>query len=838
MFFFLQSVRPLNYFATEGMDPVQYTKVIMQLFDLYAKNLRVAQSKCRERVPWGEPVKPGQHQSKTIDVKKRGQGSQYVALSDSEDENIKAVENQGTSAMNDKQNQDIDNDLPDLDSRCQRRLRRGGNVGTKETAAAETQVYDPFDFEDMNTNQNIGDTDDSDFVPTAPHRTRNPQSKPVNIEQNKNSGPDIGEMNRKTETKGTRGRGRGRRKPKEVRVLVEDTQKNVFELSSDEETVEKRHEMPAIIGETQGFSGDERIEKNRQGISSSNQRRQELGTNLRKSNAGASNGNLNTAEILNTIHKETFYGKGGTNANIQSEAKINSDQGTSRRRGRPKKGVTLVKDTQDLDERVPGNYIHVNAENTRPNPNARPVRGKRKSFQLKSDSEEDPIPETQEMDLSPDITVIENKVKEAESVPKENVNSGSLASKIGKVGSAMFQKVKEYISPKLGHDVEQAENIDVDNMNDEQSQSPVIKKRRKLYTESEAKKLLETQLGEGEKDNVSQQKPVTGRLRRGIVTIGPETDMSNVSNIAQGGPGVKKLFSRPPSKESNASDDISITTSQASSTLLDEHGDLYSTQLNEKPESFRKTARSRATHNAHDARQNDFDNIVEGSNEEVLKVKAVKKDYRRKPNAKSGVNVVKTGNISKFFPKIHKTNGEVVKVDSESESSDVEFTAQTRNKNTTVNKPNQKKNKKAIPVNHTDGAHKFGADMQNLISEDDSSNDSVQHVGPTGQKIKAGNENEPIIPSQFMDQIDAQVHRTVGYSGARPKVLRTRKVSETITSGQLERNADYRSIEEQRLRMRNKRGRENVEETQGQDQPVGKRVGIFEFHERINQYGF
>ena len=829
-------MQPVKYFATEGMDPVQCTKVIMQLFDIYAKNLRVAQSKCINRMPWGEPVKSGQHQSKTIDVKKRGQGSQYVALSDSEDENIKAVENLGNNATNDQNNPELDDELPDLDSRCKRRLRRGNSM-TKETTTAETQAYDPFDFEDMNTNQNIEDADDSDFVPNVAYRIKNPRAKQVNTEENKNIMPDIGEINRKPETQGTRGRGRGRgrKKNKEGRVLVEDTQKNVFELSSDEETIEKRNGMPAVIGETQGFSGDK---KNQQGAYGNTLRnaRQETGSHLRNVTAGTSNGNLNTADIMRTIQKQKFYGKEGVNANMQSEAKTKADQGTNKKRGRPKKPVTLVEDTQDLDERVSGNLIHANAENTRP------VRGKRKSFQLKSDSEEDPIPETQEMDLSPDVTVIENKINHTEPVPKDNGKTGSIASKIGKVGSAVFQKVKEYISPKLGHDVEQAEDIDNDNMNDEQSQSPVIKKRRKLYTVSEARKLLEDQLGNAEKDNASQQIPVTGRLRRGIGAVEPGVNGKNVGNITQGGPGVRKLFSRPPSKESNASDDISITTSQGSSTLLDEHGDLYSTQFSEKPESFkgRKASRSAALHNT---RLNNFDNIMEGSNEEVLKVKAVKKDYKRKTNAKSGGgNVVKSGNISKFFPKVQK-NDEVVKIDTDSDDSEVDFPAQTRIVQTAGKKTTQSsvsfrdENENAIPVNHKADTRKFAVniphdEMENLISEDESSNDSIQHMLPGGKTLKAGNENDPIIPSQFMDQM----HTTAGYGGAIPKVARTRKVSETITSGQLEKNADYRGIEEQRLGirnrlgMRNKRSRENVKATQEQDQPVEKRVGIFEFN--------
>ena len=813
------------------MDPVQCTKVIMQLFDIYAKNLKVAQSKCKDRMPWGEPVKSGQHQSKTIDVKKRGQGSQYMILADSDDETTKAIDKQGASATNDRQKQEMDDDLPNLENRCRRSLRRGDTVN-KEMLTAETQAYDPYDFDDLNTNQNVEDADDKDFVPNVAYRMRKPAPKPENTEASKNSVNDNGEINRKAETKSTRGR--GRRRNKEARILVEDTQKNVFELSSDEETNDKRNEIPVVVGETQDLDDDENIRSNQQRIPGNAQRNmgQGIGSHFMNNTAETMSSNLTTSEIVKTLHKENFYGK-GVNAKIQSEAKVKADQGTNKRRGRPKKHVTLVEDTQDLDEEISVKVNQINPKNTRP------VRGKRKSFQLRSDSEEESIPETQELDLSPNITVIENKsVKETEYVQKDIGNTESIASKIGKVGSAMFKTVKHYLSPRLGLDEEQSEDNDHDNINDENSQSPVIKRRKKLYTASEARDLLGTQQTKDGTHDASQQVPTVGRLRRGIITIESETDGRSEGSIVQGGAGVKKLFSRPPSKESNASDDISITTSQGSSTLLDDHGDLFSTQINEKPESFRgrKAQRQVATANS---KQNNFDNIKEGNNEEVLVVKAVKKDYRRKPNPRKlgGVNVVKSGNISKFFPKVPQNDNEIVSVDSDSDDSEVAHigTKQTATKSKNQNSAFVKnENENPIPGNCKAGTQKYTVNvpqvqMPNIISEGESSNDSIQNVLPVGKTLtlKAGNETSPVIPSQFMDQTDAQVHSTVGYGGARSKVVRTRKVSETITSGQLEKNADYHSVDEQRARMRNKRARGNTEETAGQEQPVRKKVELF-----------
>ncbi|XP_061171699.1 DNA-directed RNA polymerase II subunit RPB1-like [Saccostrea echinata] len=66
------------FYAPNIKDVERYTKVILQAFEIYHRKLFLLQSKSCNYMDRGEPVKPGRHMEKTIDLKKRGQ--QEVAI--------------------------------------------------------------------------------------------------------------------------------------------------------------------------------------------------------------------------------------------------------------------------------------------------------------------------------------------------------------------------------------------------------------------------------------------------------------------------------------------------------------------------------------------------------------------------------------------------------------------------------------------------------------------------------------------------------------------------------------------------------------------------------------
>ncbi|XP_067657333.1 uro-adherence factor A-like isoform X2 [Haliotis asinina] len=74
-----------NYYAPASADHISYTKVIIQLFDIYFRKLSKEQVKAGSYIEWGESVKPGRHMTRTIDVKGRGQKSySWSSASDEE----------------------------------------------------------------------------------------------------------------------------------------------------------------------------------------------------------------------------------------------------------------------------------------------------------------------------------------------------------------------------------------------------------------------------------------------------------------------------------------------------------------------------------------------------------------------------------------------------------------------------------------------------------------------------------------------------------------------------------------------------------------------------------
>ena len=81
---FQPPVETPSYFCPETHTPADYSKVILQMFDTYL--LRFTQlQQCFKKLPWGKPVRAGQHIPGTLDWKKRGGNSFHFDLDEEED---------------------------------------------------------------------------------------------------------------------------------------------------------------------------------------------------------------------------------------------------------------------------------------------------------------------------------------------------------------------------------------------------------------------------------------------------------------------------------------------------------------------------------------------------------------------------------------------------------------------------------------------------------------------------------------------------------------------------------------------------------------------------------
>ena len=741
------------------MDPVLCTKAILQLFDTYAKNLRAAQAKLQERMPWGVPIKSGQHQSRTIDMKRRGQESQYMLLSDSEEDEDKSDKSK-TDHIDAGKCQERKNE-----SETTGRRRRARNVSNGDAnTSAGTQPYDPFDFEDRNRNQNSDDFDDKDFLPDVSVRLskqRGRQNNPVDSRSNKGS---VARVNGKDEIKKARGR------PKRVKgkILVEDTQKDLYDISSDEDVKGGKENVQVVVEESQ-LSDTENM---------TNTENKQLRNNVKQ----RVKSKTDMQSLLNQ-QKETYCDSTKTdidankrerNTNTTSENRSNPNLNPklkSNCKGQRKKRDPLVEDTQDMDSDMQKTEDAKIATKS--------VRGKRKSFQLKSDSEEEnSIPETQEMDLSPDITVIEKKTSDIEEETDQK-DKGIFVSTIGSV----FNKIKDYISPKakVKDDAESSQHLD-----DEESQSPIIKKRRRLYKDPDSK-FDKAPKEINKKIDFQDVRETNGNIRgkRGAANI--ENEKMNDLNS---GKGAERLMSRPLSKESNTSDEVSITASQGSSTFLDEQGDLYCTQINEKPDEYRQTRLQRTNKAAiHSEKSHaNFDDIRQNNGANVLRVKSVKKDYsgRKAYSKKPGIITLQSESIENFFPKAAQKKV-VISCDSDSDDPESPIRPSRTGHNDNTNSSGKHKISQQLddenPVN--------GLNEKSKVSRKNITTVPRIKVPRTDNSVAETHnlvtENGPVKPSHFIDRLNASCKESSQcFGGARPKVARTRKVSETITSGELE----------------------------------------------------
>lgn len=110
----------MKYFAPCPEVADAYTKLILQHLNYYRSRLKQVQALSVSTLPWGESVKPGRHQSKTIDKKKRGQNSIYLFDSEDDDNTERTIED---SALGNSQNdQDASNVFEELEVLKKRKI--------------------------------------------------------------------------------------------------------------------------------------------------------------------------------------------------------------------------------------------------------------------------------------------------------------------------------------------------------------------------------------------------------------------------------------------------------------------------------------------------------------------------------------------------------------------------------------------------------------------------------------------------------------------------------------------------------------------------------------------
>ncbi|KAK6186013.1 hypothetical protein SNE40_008132 [Patella caerulea] len=120
------------FYAPEGIQCSAYTATIILMFKRYRYQLIKAQKRSKSCcLPWGKPVLPGRHQSKTIDLKKRG--CQSITFDTSEDEKEVTFKQSPDISANINPKISTDKDLK-------------SNPAKDSMYQGETQEYDPTDL--------------------------------------------------------------------------------------------------------------------------------------------------------------------------------------------------------------------------------------------------------------------------------------------------------------------------------------------------------------------------------------------------------------------------------------------------------------------------------------------------------------------------------------------------------------------------------------------------------------------------------------------------------------------------------------------------------------------
>ena len=335
-------------------------------------------------------------------------------------------------------------------------------------------------------------------------------------------------------------------------------------------------------------------------------------------------------------------------------------------RGRKRKAkkepvVTLVEETQDLDKEESGS-------------NVSQIKRKRNCFKLNSSSEEESIAESQDIDALSGHEQVERTESDnsrfrtyIENSIHEKSDSGILPSNI--------INAKEFASPVKNKVIEENDK--------EGSQSPIISKRK---TFSSVSKKIHTKANV-RTDIDCEEEPFKSYKANSTTKKFKDATSSNLSskNDAQlpftkynlqedneVSEGVRRFINRPSSKDSNASDNISTTSSQMSTNILDEKGDLYSTQFCEIKARKGKDFRSKNKSNSGMADTSEEILTLDVSDEDIPVLKEPKKTYAVKKlnsrnlpvrkdvwtSGKRDQKVSKSKNIQQFFSKV-KQPGDV-----------------------------------------------------------------------------------------------------------------------------------------------------------------------------------
>lgn len=294
---------------------------------------------------------------------------------------------------------------------------------------------------------------------------------------------------------------------------------------------------------------------------------------------GKSLDNSNKDNSEDVCRSETGESKFGTEVLKQDLLKPDRELQKHKRKHRKIfKAKSLVEETQDSDKE----------ESTLGGWQSSVKHRRRKSFQLNcaSSDEDRCVPESQDSDGSPEIVV-----KKTLGIRSKSGTCSSKSSTRRNVADKSDKSRKYDESAKSGKEIEDGEKDKMksnerterleDNLcvgsnilkrqhshqclDDEESQSPVIiRKQRKLQNTN------------SQGTNEDPFHVVKGNNH--VIAGGNLGVQRNVTAEEFKAKGVRKLFSRPVSNESNVSD-ASTTSSKVSSTMLDEKGDLYSTQI-------------------------------------------------------------------------------------------------------------------------------------------------------------------------------------------------------------------------------------------------------------------
>ncbi|XP_060551379.1 uncharacterized protein LOC132712959 isoform X2 [Ruditapes philippinarum] len=563
-----------SYFGTSGTEELEKSAMaIYQLFEIYRTKLKIAQRNVGNRIAWPEPVKTGQHQSRTLDIKRRGKESVYIEMSDSEEDILDTKVGRGFIKQQRKVNSkdelaeiiiDSENSNESLTHGRSTRNPVRSNTAENDIMSAETQPYD------------IDDNDDEDFVIEAKTRARGRPRAGTSKENF--TGKQYVTNEKENKVRSTRGRPSKtfslNREKVASKILVEETQQEEMDLQ--EALKRSEPETQVSVEETQ--PRDEDFDWLNVG---NIDEKVEFENELHKANLPKFT-NQKPHQIYTKSHQKVVFQE----RNIQKDC-LENEQSTKDKfkdderavpnsandrkpiaRGRKRKAkkppvVTLVEDTQDLDAEQSGWNVS---------------QGKRKRncFKLDSGSEEESIPESQDLDK------LSEHGLEEKTGPNRDSGRTDIDNSIIDNMKSTVTNTKDFVSPEKNKMSEE---------NDEEgSQSPIISKKKsfngvskKIYAKSNARNNIncEEEPFKRYKANSSEKKfkdansSNLARNRRDQTSF-QDINLQEETAIPE---GVKRFIQRPSSKDSNVSDNVSITSSQMSTNILDEEGDLYSTQF-------------------------------------------------------------------------------------------------------------------------------------------------------------------------------------------------------------------------------------------------------------------